>query len=203
MSNEDLRRLPGKIAIVTGGSSGIGRATVELFVRHGAKVVSIDLDDPAEPETPYPQGIVFVKGSVTDEHVWANAIDAAKSLGGVANILVQCAGLPGRERLLDTTMDSWNRVLNVNCTSIMYGMQVFIRALVEAKRPGSIVNVSSLAGVIAMGAGIAYEASKAACTHMSKTVAWEYAEDGIRANCVAPGLTITGLCLKQSATFDP
>nr|XP_019042705.1 hypothetical protein I302_08410 [Kwoniella bestiolae CBS 10118]OCF21635.1 hypothetical protein I302_08410 [Kwoniella bestiolae CBS 10118] len=189
MTEIALQRLPGKIAIVTGGSSGI----------HGAKVVSIDLNEPVEPEVPYPnQGVSFVKGSVTDALVWSSAIEEAKSLGGVANVLVQCAGTPGREGLLDTTVEKWNHVMNVNCTSIMYGMQVFIKELIEAKQPGSIVNVSSLAGVVTMGGGFAYEASKAACGHMCKTVALDFAKDGIRANCVAPGLTITGMTRNSS-----
>ncbi|WVW83105.1 hypothetical protein I302_105123 [Kwoniella bestiolae CBS 10118] len=168
MTEIALQRLPGKIAIVTGGSSGIGRATVELFVRHGAKVVSIDLNEPVEPEVPYPnQGVSFVKGSVTDALVWSSAIEEAKSLGGVANVLVQCAGTPGREGLLDTTVEKWNHVMN-------------------------------LAGVVTMGGGFAYEASKAACGHMCKTVALDFAKDGIRANCVAPGLTITGMTRNSS-----
>ncbi|WVQ70097.1 uncharacterized protein L199_008322 [Kwoniella botswanensis] len=168
MTDSGLSRLPGKVAIVTGGSSGIGRATVELFVKHGAKVVSIDLNEPVAPEAPYPEQVVFVPGSVTDEQVWSRALREAKSLGGVADVLVQCAGIPGREGLLDTTIEKWNYVLSVNCTAIMYGMQVFIKGLVEAGQPGSIVNVSS-------------------------TVAIDFAKHGIRANCVAPGLTITGM----------
>ncbi|WWD01409.1 hypothetical protein V866_008353 [Kwoniella sp. B9012] len=156
MTDSDLSRLPGKVAIVTGGSSGIGRATVELFVKHGAKVVSIDLNEPVAPEAPYPM------------QVWSRALQEAKSLGGVADVLVQCAGIPGREGLLDTTIEKWNYVLSVNCTAIMYGMQVFIKGLVEEGKPGSIVNVSS-------------------------SVAIDFAKHGIRANCVAPGLTITGM----------
>jgi NAD(P)-dependent dehydrogenase (short-subunit alcohol dehydrogenase family) len=131
----------------------------------------------------------------SDQDVWALAISKAETLGTL-NILVQCAGIPGRASLLDTTIDDWNRVFAINTTAVMYGMQVFIKGLLASGSPGSIVNVSSLAGVVTMGGGFAYEASKAACTHMSKTVAFEYGPKGIRANCVAPGLTVTGACLR-------
>ncbi|GFZ51724.1 hypothetical protein JCM24511_09492 [Saitozyma sp. JCM 24511] len=188
------QRLEGKIAVVTGGSSGIGKATVDLFVAQGAKVVSIDLSEPVEPETPYAEGVIFVKGSVTDQDVWTAATIAAKDrLGGIPNVLVQSAGIPGRARLTDTSLEQWERVFNVNVTSLFMGMKVFIAGLLEVGQPGAIVNISSLAGIRAQRAGAAYEASKAACAHLSTSTAVEYAGSGIRVNCVAPGLTITGM----------
>ncbi|ORY23119.1 3-alpha--hydroxysteroid dehydrogenase [Naematelia encephala] len=193
-----MSRMSGKIALVTGGSSGIGKASVDLFVQHGAKVVVIDLAEPEEPETPFPDEVILVRGSVESEDNWETAMRAAQdAFGGIPNVLVQSAGVPGRARLTDTTLEQWTHVFDINVHAVFLGMKTFITALLEAGQQGSIVNISSLAGITGMRAGAAYEASKAACTHMCKSAAVEYAQQGIRVNCVAPGLTITGMTRKS------
>ncbi|KAL1404919.1 hypothetical protein Q8F55_008531 [Vanrija albida] len=189
-----MTRLQGKIAIITGGSSGIGKAAVDLFVANGASVVAVDLTEPSAPEEPYPKGVEFVKGSVVLPETWTRAFEAAKKVFGAnPNVLVNNAGVAHHAPLVEVSGEDWERVYDVNLRAPLHGMQVFIRTLLAEERKGSIVNISSIAGINGFPYCAAYGSSKAALANLTKVAAAEYGAKGIRVNAIAPGSTNTAL----------
>lgn len=190
------QRLSGKIALVSGGSSGIGRATVNLFALHGAKVVVIDRDPPF---TSFPDNVVLSTGSVAAEADWQAAVElAVTTYGASPDVLVQCAGISGKARIHEATLEEWERVFSVNTTGVFLGMKTVIGALLKDGRPGAIVNISSISGLRGMKTGVAYEASKGGCTQLTRSAAVDYAKDNIRVNAVHPGLTKTEMIIKAN-----
>jgi len=173
----------------------MGRATVDLFVEHGARVVVIDRQPPLKD---LPAGVLFHQGSVTSAEDWSTVLSLAETTFGVATILVNNAGILSEVKLPDMTDTEWERVMSINSTGVFYGMRAFIKNLIAKKLPGSVVNISSMAGIRTMGigAGIAYESSKASCCHMTKSAARDHGPSGIRVNCVLPGMTITEMTIK-------
>ncbi|KAL1411957.1 hypothetical protein Q8F55_002950 [Vanrija albida] len=191
-----MPRLEGKIALVTGAASGIGRAVVAAFLKHGAKVVTIDLHTPEVPEDAFPltTDLEHVEGDVRDPHTWAIAFSTAKAnYGAHPNILVNNAGVLRNHSLADMSEDDWDVVFGTNFVSALKGSQQFIRYLLDEGRPGAIVNVSSIAGERVFPNATAYNISKAALSHLTRVAAAEYADKGIRVNAVAPGNTVTGM----------
>lgn len=189
-------RLKGKIALISGGSSGIGRSTVQLFVLHGARVIVLDRDPPV---VPFEGNVVLQLGSVALESDWDAAIQLSiDSFGETPNVLVQSAGIIGKSRLHLTTLEEWERTFAVNSTGIWLGMKHFINPLLESDRAGTIVNISSVAGLLGCRAGVSYEASKGACTQMSRSAAVDYANEKIRVNSISPGLVKTELTEKSN-----
>ncbi|WOO80438.1 3-oxoacyl-[acyl-carrier-protein] reductase FabG [Vanrija pseudolonga] len=189
-------RLAGKIAVITGSSSGIGRATVDAFVKHGAKVVAVDVNLPTGPgAAPFPKhNVEFLRGSVTQDDIWRRAFSTAKAnYGSSPNVLINAAGVLPTGSVLDLTDEDLDRVLAVNLKAPLHGMQKFIRALLDEKRTGAIVNVTSIAGERVFPHTPAYDVSKAALSHLTRATAAEVGDKGIRVNAVAPGVTRTGM----------
>ena len=192
-------RVAGKVAIVTGGASGIGEATSRIFVREGAKVVIGDID--AERGEALAQELspdaAFQMLDVTSESAWTAAADVAKSRWGRLDIVVNNAGMSGakgRPVVEDVVVDDWNDVFAVNSTGVMLGTRAGIAAMREVGG-GSIINVSSIFGIVGSRAGAAYHASKGAARTFSKAAAVQYAKDNIRVNSVHPGFTDTPMTL--------
>jgi 3(or 17)beta-hydroxysteroid dehydrogenase len=199
-------RLSGKVALVSGGARGIGAAIVRLFAQEGARVVSGDLLD---PEGPIVEGefaasggeAAFVHLDVTSERDWERAVATAASRFGRLDVLVNNAGIGGAGRLEDTTLEDWNRVMDVNAKGVFLGTKAAIPAMRRAGA-GSIVNISSQLGLVGMDdSSPQYQASKGAVRLLTKLTALQYAKERIRANSVHPGPIVTPMTAGRRA--DP
>jgi len=184
-------RLKGKVALISGGARGQGAVEGKLFAREGAKVVLGDVletDGMRTAEEIRAQGgeAVFIKLDVTSEDDWQRAVDTAVSTYGRLDVLVNNAGILQMEGVEDLTSEVWERVTAVNQKGVWLGMKAAVPALRQAGG-GSIVNISSISGLIGTGLQTAYQASKGAVRIMTKTAAMEYAKEGIRVNSVHPG----------------
>jgi NAD(P)-dependent dehydrogenase (short-subunit alcohol dehydrogenase family) len=186
-------RFCGQFALVTGGASGIGRATAILLAREGAAVVVTDLDEAGVAGT-----VDTIKAAggtavghvldVTSEPAWDAALELVERTWGRLDVLVNCAGIALVCPVTDTTLADWRRVLAVNLDGVFLGTRAGVRFM-RRSGGGSIVNVASASGIKAAPAATAYCASKAAVIMLTKAVALECAHDasGIRVNAVAPG----------------
>ncbi len=192
------KELDGKVAIVTGGANGIGRAITEVFVEEGARVVIADVDDEAAVELVEVLGdaAAFVHTDVSDADSVQAAIDHALQQFGALDVMVNNAGISGSSRrLMDDDLRDFDRVIAVDLYGVMVGTQRAARAMSEG---GSIINITSIAG-ISPGAGFSsYRAAKAGVIHFSRSAAIEVAELGVRVNVIAPGNIPTDI----NASYD-
>ena len=176
---------------MTGGAGGIGSAICRLFAAEGAKVVVADVD--AGRGEVVVTGItgsggdaIYIDLDVTKEKDWERAVAATVERFGGLNVLVNNAGAYSPELVADTPLETWERVMAVNATGTFLGSK---HAIPEMKRSGggSIVNMSSGAGIVGNADGTAYGPSKGAVKILTKTTAHQYAREGIRANSIHPG----------------
>jgi len=193
--------LDGKVAIVTGGANGIGRGIVERFVEEGARVVIADVDDDAGLALNEKLGgqTAFLRTDVADAEQVQAAVDFASKAFGSVDVMVNNAGISGAyRRFLKDDLRDFDRVIAVDLFGVMAGSQRAARAMVAGGRGGSIVNITSIAGILAGAGFIPYRAAKAGVIHFTRSIAVELAEHGIRVNCVAPGNISTAI----NAQFD-
>ncbi len=180
-------RLEGKVAIVTGGTAGIGEATVRLFVEQGARVVIV-----ARHASGHGDGSTrFVAGDVVDKRTAQAAVDAAEEWGG-ADVLVNNAAMDWTSSVLKTSEDDVRRVLDTNFLGCLLMQQAAGAKMLERGR-GSIVNVTSRTASVGVPTMGLYAAAKGALLALTRTAAIEWARQGVRVNAVAPGLTRTRL----------
>ncbi|MFE3543143.1 SDR family NAD(P)-dependent oxidoreductase [Nocardia sp. NPDC059177] len=197
--------LAGKVAVVTGGASGIGGAIVARFVAAGARVVVGDVDTERGRASiaGYGSTAVFAETDVADPEQVRRLVDLSVETFGRLDVMCNNAGISGvmhKDFLHDDLLD-FHRVLGVNLLGVMAGTRHAAARMAEADG-GSIVNVSSIGGIQAGGGVQTYRASKAAVIHFTKSAAIELAQYGIRVNCIAPGSIPTPL-LASSADRMP
>ncbi|WP_419198016.1 3-oxoacyl-ACP reductase [Nocardia vinacea] len=199
-----MQRLQDRVAVVTGGGSGIGLATVRRFAAEGAKVVVADIDAAAGEAAAGEVGGLFVKVDVTDEaQVEAMFQTAVDTYGGL-DIAFNNAGIspPDDDSILTTGIDAWRRVQEVNLTSVYLCSKYAINHMLERGK-GSVINTASFVAV--MGAAtsqISYTASKGGVLAMSRELGVQFARNGIRVNALCPGPVNTPL-LQELFAKDP
>lgn len=181
-------RLDGKVALISGAARGMGECEARLFVREGAKVVLGDILEEQGRQVAKELGAAatFVRLDVTVESDWQRAVATAEQTCGELHILVNNAGIVRMAPLDETSLEAWNEVINVNQTGVFLGMKHAIPAMRRAGG-GSIINISSIAGLVGLSNIPAYQASKGAVRLLTKNAAVQYAQDKIRVNSVHPG----------------
>jgi 3-oxoacyl-[acyl-carrier protein] reductase len=183
MTND--HRFSGRVALVTGGSSGIGFSTAERLLGEGARVATLDL------RTGSPGGALALSGDVADSDQVAAAVAKVEAELGPIDILVCSAGVPGHSlRTLDVEDVEWKRVLAINADGVFFCNRAVLGGMVD-RGYGRIVNVASIAGKEGNPMAAAYSASKAAVIALTKSIAKDVARTGVLVNCVAPAVIDT------------
>ena len=187
-------RLEGKVALISGGARGMGAEEALLFAQEGAKVVIGDVleGEGRDIAAQIPGGqAIFVRLDVTKEADWQRAVSMAEEVYKRLDILVNNAGVSAVGGIEDTTVEEWDRVMEVNAKGVFMGTKYAIPAM-QRSGGGSIINISSQLGIVAMNeSSPQYIASKGAVRLLTKSTALQYAEDGIRCNSVHPGPIVT------------
>jgi NAD(P)-dependent dehydrogenase (short-subunit alcohol dehydrogenase family) len=201
------RRLAGRVALVTGAASGIGRATAQRFLAEGARVAAADMnDDGLQAEFSGQDGAITVAGNVADPADAARMAAAVEAFGAI-DILVNCAGIARYTNFLELPLEEWQLVQDVNSTGTFLMAQAVARHMV-AQRPAdhsrAIVNIASVEAHIVLASSghpqVHYNASKGAVHMITRALAIELAPHGIRVNSICPGLTETPLAAYALAT---
>lgn len=187
-------RISGKIALITGGARGQGRQEAERFAAEGATVYITDVLDHVGAATADELGdaVTFLRHDVTSEDDWAAVIAGIIEQHGRIEILVNNAGIFSMTAALDTSIEAWNQMVAINQTGVFLGIRDVGRVMCE-QGSGSIINISSIAGLAGVGRAHAYAATKWAVRGMSKSAAIEFAAHGVRVNSVHPGIIDTDM----------
>jgi NAD(P)-dependent dehydrogenase (short-subunit alcohol dehydrogenase family) len=186
-----MTRFAGKHAVVTGGNSGIGRATVDLLLAEGARVTVLDKATHLLPEPG--AGLAIYQVDMRDEHAVQTAV--ADAVGGGLDVLVNAVGIEYVASVAETTTDAWNSVIATNLTSYFYAVRATTPALLASR--GSIVNVASQLALVGAPSFAAYTASKSGVVGFSRSLSLEMAPQGVRVNVVCPGAVDTPLLRRQ------
>ncbi|WP_017601550.1 3-oxoacyl-ACP reductase [Nocardiopsis lucentensis] len=199
-----MQRFDGRVAVITGAGSGIGRATALRLAEEGARIVAVDVDEEGGKRVAEDTGGLFVRTDVTDEEQVREAFATARSAYGSVDVAFNNAGIspPDDDSILTTGMDAWRRVQEVNLTSVYLCCKYALPHMRERGR-GSIVNTASF--VATMGAAtsqISYTASKGGVLALSRELGVQFAREGIRVNALSPGPVNTPL-LQELFAKDP
>ena len=198
-------RLENKVVLISGGAKGMGAVEAKLFAKEGAKIVIGDLlnaeGKQVEAEINETGGeCLFVPLDVTDEDQWKQAVAATVGRFGKLDVLINNAGIFRASPVEATSSDEWDQVMDINAKGVFLGTKAAIPAMRDAGG-GSIINLSSVAGLVGAAYSSAYSASKGAVRLLTKSTAIQYAAEGIRCNSVHPGVIQTGMTAEAIA--DP
>jgi NAD(P)-dependent dehydrogenase (short-subunit alcohol dehydrogenase family) len=201
-----MQRFASRVALVTGAGSGIGRAASERLAEEGAAVYCVDLDAAAAEDTACglrDRGATAIAHTcdVSDEEQADACVASCVEQLGSLYALVHMAGILRFERFHETTTASWQQVLDVNLNGTFYLNRAAIPHLLQSR--GSIVNAASTAALAGLHWGVAYSASKGAVLALTRSIAVEYAKEGVRANCVSPGDIKTAMTAAPSMPDMP
>ena len=196
--------LTGQVALISGGGRGRGQGAAEgrLLASQGAKVILADvLDEEGERTAGSIEGAEYAHLDVTSEADWDRVVADIIARHGRLDIVVNNAGIAAMGRLVNVATSDWDRTIAINQTGVFFGMRAGAKAMIEAGNGGSIVNISSIAGLEGMFGSMAYGASKWAVRGMTKIAAKELGRHGIRVNSVHPGFIETDM-LDQGGLDD-
>lgn len=186
-----MNRLDDKIAIVTGGNSGIGLATARALAEAGASVVIADISDGTDVAAQI--GGAYIACDVTNPAAVDRMVDATVESFGRVDVYFNNAGIETHGAILETDPETHRKVIDVNVNGVFYGLRSAVRAMVKNAGPmrGSIINTASVAGITGVPGMSSYNASKFAVVGLTRNAALEYGSAGIRVNCVCPGIIRT------------
>jgi 3-oxoacyl-[acyl-carrier protein] reductase len=196
MKAGDMFDLKGRVALVTGASSGLGAQFSRALADNGAAVALVarradrlkSLKDEIEGKG---GKAIAIEADVTDRAAMTRAFDAAEKAFGTVTILVNNAGIAHGGRAVDMTAEEWRKVLSVNLDAVFFWAQEGARRMLAAKKPGAIVNIASVLGLMVAKGAVAYAAAKAGVVQVTKALAVELAFKGVRVNAIAPGWFVT------------
>ena len=190
-----MARLQNKVIIITGAAQGMGATHARLCIEAGAKVVLTDINAEKGQALAAELGsqALFLQHNVTSEDDWTQVIAATQAHFGTINVLVNNAGITQSKSILETSLDDYRRILEINQVSVFLGMKAVIPSM-QASQQGSIINISSINGLV--GGAIGYTDSKFAVRGMTKAAALECAPFGIRVNSVHPGVIATPMIMQ-------
>lgn len=188
-------RLENKVALISGGARGMGAVEARLFASEGARIIIGDIREEegrrVEAQINEAGGeCIFTHLDVTSEASWVDSVALAVARFGKLDILINNAGIFPMEKVEETTAESWDMVMGVNAKGVFLGTKSVIPAM-RAAGGGSIINLSSIAGLVGSTYSASYNASKGAVRLFTKSTAIQYAREGIRANSIHPGLIDT------------
>jgi len=198
-----MNRLDDKVALITGGARGQGAAEAELFVNAGAQVVITDVLDAEGRATAERLGAAceFLHHDVASEDDWNTVVDTIIARHRRLDVLVNNAGIFRMVGLIETSLAVWQQMMDINQTGVFLGMRTAAPAM-QSNGSGSIINISSIAGMKSASMAHAYSASKWAVRGMTKSAAVELAPSGVRVNSVHPGITDTNMLEEFSSMRD-
>ena len=190
-----MARLQDKVIIITGAAQGMGETHARLCLTEGAKVVLTDINAEKGQALAAKLGdkALFIKHDVTDEEDWQHVVSTTEVHFGPVDVLVNNAGITMAKSLLDTSLDEYRRILEINQVSVFLGMKSVVPSMKKSEH-GSIINISSINGLV--GGAIGYTDSKFAVRGMSKAAALELAQYRIRVNSVHPGVIATPMIMQ-------
>lgn len=194
-------RLAGRVAVITGGASGIGKATAELFAKEGAKVVIGDLATSAGAKVAEKMGAVFFPTDVSESEDVDALVKTATDKYGRLDVMFNNAGIGIGSPLLGTTAEDYYRTIRIDLDGVYWGLQAAGKVMVAAGR-GAIVNTASVAGLIGSTGLSAYNAAKHGVVGLTRNAALEFAPFGVRVNCICPGVIETPLVMDNFAVVE-
>ena len=183
----------GKVAIVTGGANGIGKATVEAILAKGGLPVIADWDENLGKKTAEELNVPFFKVDVADEEQVKNVVEETVKLYGHLDIMVNNAGICPPKLFHEYTTEEYKHIIGVNQDGVVWGCKYAINEFLKQETPGAIVNISSMMGIISNALTPFYSTSKYAIRGLSKSIAIAYGSKGIRANTIHPGHVDTAI----------
>ncbi len=188
-----MKGLKGKVILITGGASGLGKATAERFDKEGAKVVIADINEEGKNVAENLNNAIFINTDVTDHEQVKKSIDKAVEKFGQVDVIFNNAGIDGEQKPTgESTIENWERVRSIDLDGAFYFLKYGLEQMKE-QGSGVIINAASTAGLVGFENIPPYTAAKGALVQLTKSTAMEYAEHGIRVNAIAPSVVKTAL----------